>query len=197
LGVNNEQLVAFGAVIDNESSGKKAESYAIGNVSMNYLDGGGSKKGLKTLEDITMYDNTFAQGPTQSNYTAFKGKTNEEQNSKFGLGAAINAIGWSKKIEGFGFNDITNGATGWDGKDLVRSFKGGNAHRFYTWSLDSKSLLQSYQKSFGDGTVNVNNFTYSKTNFEDKATSIIGGTLYQQVQGSRTEHKQGDKAKFE
>lgn len=171
LGIDNGQLVAFAGVIDNESSGKKDESYAIGNVTMNYLDGGGSKHGLKTLEDVTMYNNSFAQGATQSNYTAFKGKTTEEQNSKFGLGAAINAIGWSKKIDGFGFSDATNGATGWDGKDLVRDFPAGNAHRNYTWSLDSKSLLQKYQKSFGDGTVNVNNFTYSKTNFDDKATS--------------------------
>ena len=195
LGVNNEQLVAFGAVIDNESSGNKTESYAIGNVSMNYLDNGGSKHGLKTLEDITMYDNSFAQGATQSNYTSFKGKTNEEQNTKFGIGAAINAIGWSKKIDGFGFSDVTNGATGWDGKDLIRAFKGGNTHRTYIWSLDSKSLLQKYQKTFGDDTINVNNFKYSTTNFEVKATSISGGTLYQQVQGNRGESKQNEKAK--
>ena len=195
LGVDNGQLVAFAGVIDNESSGNKGESYAIGNVTMNYLDGGGSKHGLKTLEDVTMYDNSFAQGATQSNYTAFKGKTTEEQNSKFGLGAAINGIGWSKKIDGFGFSDATNGATGWDGKDLVRDFPGGNSHRNYTWSLDSKSLLLKYQKSFGDGTVNVNGFKYSTTNFGDKATSIIGATLYQQVQGNRTEYKQNNKGK--
>ncbi len=187
LPITNSSLVAFAAVIDKESSGKKDESYAIGNVTMNYLANGGSK-GLKTLEDVVCYDNTFAQGATQSNYTEFVGKSKTEQNAKYGIGAAINAVGYSTGLSGYA--DLTNGATGWDGKDLIRNFRGGNAHRGYIWSEDSRPLLKSYQNKFGDGTQNIDDWKFSPISFQVKATLIIGGTLYQKIQGPRGERKQ-------
>ena len=194
LPILNSTLLAFAAVINNESSGNKDESYAIGNVTVNYITQGGSKKDLKTLDDIIFYDNTFAQGATQDNYSDFISLSHEDQNSKYAIGAAINAVCFADKRDGY--TDITNGATGWDGKDLVRKFAGGNPHRKYIWSENSKNLLKDYQKKFGDGTVKTANFKYRNKGYQDKATAIIGKSLYQQVQGSRGEHKQGKKIRF-
>ncbi len=185
LGVNNDQLVAFGAVIDAESSGAKAESYAIANATMNFLDEGGSTQ-LKTLEDVTMYDNSFAQGATQEGYSAFKGKSASEQNSKFALGAAINAIGFSKGLKSF--TDESGGADSWDGKDLV-STKFDNSHRGYSWSSGSKDLLVAYKKDVNGG-VDVTKFTYKKTGFQIEATKAIGKTIFTNHKGGRGEKKQ-------
>lgn len=185
LGVNNEQLVAFAAVIHAESGGNKEESYAIGNVTMNFIDEGGSSQ-LQTLEDVTLYDNSFAQGATQENYTKFKDKTPEEQNSKYALGAAINAIGFSKGLKGF--TDESGGADSWDGKDLVSS-KYTNNHRKYVWSEASKSLLQTYKKE-NNGGVDVSAFKFKKTGYQIEATKIIGKTLFTNIQGGRGEKKQ-------
>lgn len=190
LGVSQKQLVAFGAVINQESGGGKGEAYAIGNVTMNFLSEGGSSQ-LKTLEDVTMYDNSFAQGATQAVYTDFTEKTPTQQNSKFAMGAAINAIGYSKGMDGY--SDVSGGADSWDGLDLI-STKWENNHRNYTWSSDSKSLLSTYQTKFNGG-VNVSDWKYSKTNYDIKATKIIGKTLFTNLSGGRGERKQSQ-AKF-
>lgn len=192
LPISNSTLVAFAALIDRESSGKEDESYAIGNAAMNYITNGGSKKDLKNLADIVFYKNSFARGATQKNYTSFIKKSKKQQNAKFALGAAINSVAYTAGWEGF--TDITNGATGWDGVDLVQS-DWSNHHRNYIWSSDSKSLLEFYQVKYGSG-INVDDWKYSSKSFEDKATAIIGATLYQQVQGSRTERKTGNKNRF-
>jgi hypothetical protein len=158
---------------------------------MNYLkDGGGTD--LKTLEDVSMYDNSFAQGAKQSEYTKFKNMTPEERNAKKAIAAVINALGVSKKLDGF--SDNTNGADGWDGIDLI-STKWDNPHRNYTWSEGSKDLNTKYQKKFNGG-VDVSKWSYKKTGFEIEAKKIIGKTLFTDVKTNRTEHKQS-KAKFE
>jgi RHS repeat-associated protein len=188
LQVQHDVFIGFAALLNLESSGKKDETYAIGNATINYLDRGGSVHGIKTLEDVSLYQNSFARGATQANYTYFNQLTPDEQNKKFGVGAAINAIARSKGLIG-SFTDNTNGATGWDGIDLVVKFKYGNAHRRYSWSTDSKALLTQYQQKFGDGSVDVSKWKFKSSNFQDKATSIIGKSIYQVVQGPRGESK--------
>ncbi|MEN9973276.1 MAG: hypothetical protein RIS20_1623, partial [Bacteroidota bacterium] len=185
LGVSQEQLIAFGAVIHQESGGEKMESYAIGNVTMNFLSEGGSNE-LKTLEDVTMYNNTFAQGATQVGYTDFISKSATQQNSKFAIGAAINAIGYSKGKAGY--SDFSGGADSWDGLDLI-STTFSNSHRGYTWNSDSKSILTQYQTRFNGG-VNVAKWNYDKTNYQITATKIIGKTLFTNLQGNRGEKKE-------
>jgi len=194
LGVTNTTLIAFASVIDKESGGSRDESYAIGNVTMNFLDGGGSSD-LKTLDDIAFYENSFARGAKQEYYTEFKNKSKHDQNSKFALGAAINAIGFSIGLQGFPdyqkgnptFSDYSEGANSWDGKDLViTSWK--NAHRNYSWSTGSKGLLKQY-KNDNSGGVNVSAFTYKDVNYQISATKIIGQTLYTHLVGGRGEHK--------
>ncbi len=106
-GLTNEVLIGFAAAIHAESSGSKDESYAIGNVVMNFLGGGGSK-GLKTLEDVAMYDNSLVQGATQKHYSDYLKLSEEGKGSKFALGAAINAYGYSQGIAGF--KDYSGGA---------------------------------------------------------------------------------------
>lgn len=192
LGVTNELLVAFSAMIHKESSGKKEESYAIGNATMNFLDAGGSKQ-LQTLEDVVMYDNTFAQGATQSNYTSFTAMSPEAQNSEYGLGAAINAIGFSNKIEGFGFSDFSGGADSWDGIDLI-STKHSNDHRNYSWSLGSKDILSDYKKN-NNGGVKVGDWTYKGKGFQIEATKTVGKTLFTDIKTGRGEGKES-KQKF-
>jgi RHS repeat-associated protein len=188
LHTSYDVFIGFAALLNLESSGKKDETYAIANTTMNYLEKGGSVRGLKTLEDVSLYENSFARGATQKNYSEFLKINPDKQNQKFAIGAAINAIAYSKKLTG-SFYDDTKGASGWDGIDLVHKFKYGNAHRNYIWSIDSKPILQQYQQKVGDGTVNVNSWKFSISKYQDKATSIIGKSLYQQVQGSRTESK--------
>jgi len=185
LNISNDKLVAFASVIHTESSGDKEESYAIGNVTMNFIDEGGSSK-LKTLDDVTMYDNTFAQGAQQSEYTSFKNKSPEDQNSKFSLGAAINALGYSQDLPGF--TDVSGGADSWDGIDLVSS-KWKNSHRSYSWSKDSKDLLDKYKKD-NKGGVDISKWTFKETGYQIRATKIIGKTLFTNIQGGRGEKKQ-------
>ena len=188
LGVTNTTLIAFAAVINQESGGAKDESYAIANTTMNFLSEGGSSS-LKTLEDVSLYDNSFAQGATQENYNDFLKLSPRNQNSKFAIGAAINAIGNSKGMRGF--SDYSSGADSWDGIDLVSS-KWTNAHRGYSWSSDSKDLLMRY-KNDNNGGVDVANFSYKSNNYEISARKIVGKTLYTNLQGGRGERKQNNK----
>ncbi len=185
LGVTHDVFEAFAAVIDKESSGNAEESKAIGNVTMNFLKEGGSSD-LKTLSDVTQYDNTFAQGATEKNLNEFSGKTETQKNSKFALGAAINALGFSKGIKGF--SDVSNGADSWDGVDLIQSKKT-NSHRDYIWSTDSKNMLKEFKKS-NNGGVKVDKFIYSKSSYDIAAKKIIGKTLFTNLQGGRGEYKQ-------
>lgn len=187
-GVTNELLLAFASLIHHESSGDKMESYGIGNVTMNFILDGGSSA-LKNLEDVAMYDNTFAQGATQQNFLDFIALGPDgERNSKFALGAAINAIAYSQGISGF--FDYTNQADSWDGIDLI-STKWQNPHRTYIWSTASKELLKQY-KTDHNGGVKVEQFTYKDTGFQIEATRIIGKTLYTNLHTSRGERKQSN-----
>jgi hypothetical protein len=185
LGVTEKQLVAFGSVVDAESSGNKDESYAIANVTMNFIDEGGSSQ-LKTLDDVTMYDNKFAQGATQKNYTSFTSKTSADQNSKFAMGAAINAIGFSKGLQGF--TDVSGGSDSWDGIDLVSTLYD-NSHRDYIWSDASKTLLSTFKTS-NNGGIDVSTWSYKLTGYQIEATKIIGKTLFTNLQGGRGEKKE-------
>ncbi len=151
-------------------------------VTMNFIMSGGSAD-LKTLDDVTMYDNSFAQGATQGNYTSFKALPWSKKNAKFALGAAINAIGYSKGIQGF--TDISGGADSWDGIDLIASNLKNN-HRLYTWNTNSKDLLLQYKKQFNGG-VNVGGFNYKKSGYQISATKVIGRTLYTDLEGGRGE----------
>jgi RHS repeat-associated protein len=190
-GISNELLLAFASLIHAESSGSKDESYAIGNVTMNFLSEGGSSS-LKTLEDIAMYDNSFAQGATQNNLDAFIDLGAEgARNSKFAIGAAINAIAHNQGTAGF--KDYSNGADSWDGIDLI-STKHSNQHRSYSWSTESKEVLKKY-KSDNNGGVKVANWTYKKTGYQISATAIIGKTLYTNLATGRGERKE-NKDKF-
>jgi hypothetical protein len=184
-GVTNEVLLAFASVIHAESGGSKDESYAIGNVTMNFVDGGGSRQ-VPTLEDAVMYDNNFAQGATQDNLSSFMSLDNK--NSKFAVGAAINAIGNSQGVSGF--SDYSGGANGWDGIDLISS-KWSNSHRGYTWSEGSKELLSTY-KTDNNGGVDVSGFTYKKSGYQISATKIIGKTIYTNITTGRGEKKQSN-----
>ncbi len=198
LGVTNTVLVAFASLIDNESGGARDESYAIGNVTMNFLNSGGSTD-LKTLDDVSMYKNSFAKGATQDHYTDFKSKSKWDQNSKFAIGAAINAVGYSAGLQGFTdylkgnatFSDYSGGANSWDGTDLV-STKWSNYHRNYTWNTDSKELLEQYKKE-NNGGVNVAGFTYKDSGYQISATKIIGRSIYTNLIGGRGEHKTNEK----
>jgi hypothetical protein len=185
LNVTHEVLLAFASVIHAESRGSKEESYAIGNVTMNFINGGGSTQ-IPTLDDAVMYDNKFAQGATQDNLSSFMGIG--DKNSKFAMGAAINAIGNSQGISGF--NDYSGGANGWDGIDLISS-KWSNSHRNYTWSEGSKELLSTYKKD-NNGGVDVSGFTYKKDGYQISATKIIGNTIYTNITTGRGEKKQSN-----
>jgi RHS repeat-associated protein len=185
------EILSFAAVVDNESGGNKEESYAIANVTMNYIAEGGSTT-LKSLDDVTMYKNSFARGATQANYTNFRAKNVTEQNSKYAVGAVLNAILYNKDIQGF--TDYSGGADSWDGIDLI-STKWSNPHRDYIWSEASRELLSTY-KANNNGGVKVENFNYHSTNFEIEAVKIIGKTLYTNVQTNRTERK-SSQARFQ
>ncbi len=184
-GITNEILLAFASAIHQESSGDKSESYAIGNVTMNFIKGGGSR-GVPTLEDAVMYDNGFAQGATQENYSDFMKLSPNGQNSKNAVGAAINAIGYSQKLSGF--TDFTGGANSWDGVDLIRGTSDNN-HRNYVWNSDSKSLLSKYQKD-NKGGFDVSGLTYKASGYQISATKIIGKTLFTRLEGGRGEKNQ-------
>ena len=186
-GVSNELLLAFASLIHAESSGSKDESYTIGNVTMNFIDGGGSTQ-LPTLDDVAMYDNRFAQGATQSNFSDFIALGEGGRNSKFAVGAAINAIGYSQGSEGF--QDYSNKANGWDGIDLISSTWKNN-HRDYSWSTGSKDLLSTYKKD-NNGGVDVTKFTYKDTGYQISATKIIGKTIYTNITTGRGEKKQSN-----
>jgi RHS repeat-associated protein len=191
LGISHTAFLGFAALIHNESGGAKDESYAIANVTMNFLGEGGSSS-LKTLEDVSLYNNSFAQGATQKNYTSFKSFSHQEQNSKFAVAAAINAIGYSKGYQGY--SDYSNGADSWDGIDLIAS-TWENSHRDYSWSEDSRQLLNKYKTDFNGG-VNVAGFVYKETGYQIAATAIIGRTLYTNLKTPRGEGKEGNKMKF-
>ncbi len=190
LGVTHTEFIALAAVVHAESGGAKNESYAIANTTMNFLAEGGSST-LKTISDVALYNNSFAQGATQSNYTEFKNLTPAQRNSKSALGAAINAIGHSKGLAGY--SDYSGGADSWDGIDLIAK-NWSNPHRGYSWSTGSKTLLEKYKKD-NNGGVNVSGFTYKTEGYQISATKIVGKTLYTNLQGGRGEHKQ-NKTKF-
>ena len=190
LGVSNSTLMGFASLVDNESSGPKDESYAIASVTMNFITSGGSFD-LKTIEDVALYKNSFARGATQDHFTDFKKRTKFDQNSKFGIGAAINAIGYTNLPRDFnapyGFSDYSAGANSWDGSDLVYT-TWQNSHRNYTWSTGSKGMLEQFQK-MNKGGENVDGFKYKDNGYEISATKIIGHTIYTHLTGGRGEHK--------
>jgi RHS repeat-associated protein len=184
-GVTNETLLAFAATIHAESSGSKAESYAIGNTIMNFLDEGGSPQ-LKTLEDVVEYDNYFAQGATQDNYDSFM--SSDEKNSRYALGAAINAVGFKNGLSGYA--DYSYGANSWDGIDLIDS-KFSNSHRAYSWGSNSQSLLTNFGTTFNGG-IDVGSFNYVKTGFQVTALKVYGGTILEKIMTPRGEGKQSN-----
>lgn len=186
LSAGHDEILAFASVIHQESGGQMEESMAIGNVTMNFLTSGGSSQ-LKTLEDVTMYKNSFARGATQKAYSTFMGLDTADKNSKFGISSAINAVGYAQGLSGF--KDYSDGANTWDGLDLINS-KWSNNHRNYSWSSGSKSLLTEYKNRFNGG-VDVSKFNYKSKGYEIEATKIINKTLYTRLTTGRGERKTG------
>ena len=187
LGATIDQFTAFASMIDHESGGNRLESFSIGTASINFLNNGGSRQ-LKTLDDITLYDNWFAQGATQAHLNKFAVSSN--QNRKFAVESAINGLMYQQGIGGV---DYSNGADSWDGIDLVlsKNSKGRpiyNSHRKYIWSTSSKSILNNYSNKFGD--VNTNNWKFEDKDFQVKTTSQHGGTIFTDIQTGRGEGKQ-------
>jgi len=181
-GVTNETLIAFAATINAESNGIKAESYAVGNTIMNCLKEGGSTK-LKSLEDVVGYENWYARGATKTNYDSFL--ESSEKNSKFALGAAINAIGYNNGISGY--VDYSYGANSWDGIDLLDTHWD-NTHRDYIWSNNERGLLSCFQNTFNGG-IDVSKCSYLQTGYEVTALKVYGGTIFQKVMTPRGEGK--------
>jgi hypothetical protein len=187
---NHNEFIAFASLINQESSGGRKESFAIGNLTMNFLRGGGSAE-LKTLNDIAMYKNAFARGASQNAIDVFT-KVGYDRNSKYAIGAAINALGHFNNPESSSYVDYSNGANRWDGLDLIQKNLS-NIHRSYSWSTDSKSLLQEYDKiSLKAGNVDITNWTFKKKNFQISATTIIGNTLFENLNTGSGEKKQSD-----
>ena len=204
---DKEVFVAFASVINQESSGDHLESMVLGNVIMNFIKSGGacrnnSPRKLKTLEDVTLYSNSFVRGANEKAYDSFKALSWENKNSKGAIESAINAIGYYQGL--FGFVDYSEGANTWDGKDLVLS-SWSNPHRSYYWSNDSRQLLCKYilnvQKSARRktaATISINDFCFeSKSNkAQIKACRIVGYTLFTHLYGDRGESKKKGAVRF-
>ncbi len=181
-GINNNTLLAFAATIYNESGGSHDESYAIGNATMNFLKEGGSSS-LHSLDDVTMYKNSFARGAKSNLYKKYMKSIPNGRNARYAVGAAINAIGYNQGSTGF--SDYSNGANSWDGLDLVVT-RAENSHRGYTWSSDSKDILTDYKNTVGGG-VNVAGFTYKSSNAQISATKVAGKSLFTHLNTGRGE----------
>jgi RHS repeat-associated protein len=195
LNIQNDVFLGFASVIHNETSARGdncLESKIIGNITQNFITQGGSA-GLPTLEDVVLYDNKFAQGATQNNYTAFLELNPSQRNTRGAMEAAINAIGFSLNLGGF--QDFSNNADGWDGPDLVlKSWD--NDHRNYTWSKDSKEMLQEYADKYKKrGVVDINRTFNFKNKFQVDAKMIHGNSLFYDVVTGRGEKKQ-DNVRF-
>jgi RHS repeat-associated protein len=185
LGVNNDLVEAFASMITQESSGKKNESYGIANATMNYLKGGGSSQ-LKTLDDIVFYENGYAYGAKQDFYSAFTKDSPQRQNREFGIGAAINAIGYSKGMSEF--QDYSGGTNAWDGVDLL--FSGmSNSHRNYTWSNCSYYTLAQFKKVTHGG-VSLECWNFGDSNCIISAEKIMGKTIFNNFTGARGEGRE-------
>jgi len=188
LGVTMSVFSAFASMIWNESSGNKTESYALANATMNFVDEGGSSQ-LETLEDVALYKNSFARGTSQKEYDNYIDAGGTGANSRNEVDAAINALMGSKNPEARAnghFKDYSNSSNGWDGIDLLYS-KTSNAHRKYTWSEGSQSVLQGYKKQVNGG-VDVDKWSYG-SNAEITANMYIGKSLFYTVHTGRGEGK--------
>ncbi len=189
-------LMAFASLIHQEAGKADAntynESYGIANATMNFLKEGGTPT-LKVLEDIVLYENHFSYGVTQKYFTSFKNLTSEGKNSKYAVGAAINAICYYYGEKGY--TDTSGGANAWDGIDLVATGHN-NSHRAYKWSTDSKALLLQYKKERNGG-VRVEDWTYKLSGYQCKAVKIVGRTLLIKIVAGRGESKKTNATRFE
>ena len=183
LNIGHDVFLGLASAINQETgwNKNKLEALAIGNSIINIANQGAGT--LKSLEDLVMYDNTVVNGAEKKFYLDFTKKTNKQQNYKYALTSAINAIGYDNGMSDF--KDYSNGADGWDGLDLIysKNSKGNkmyNSHRNYVWSLDSKQILIQYQNSFG-GDINVLKFKYSDDNPVVRATNVHGQTIFQDI----------------
>ncbi len=177
LNIDHDVFLGLAAAINKETGANKSknEAMAIGNSIFNIANQGAGK--LKTLEDLVMFDNTVVQGATKSNYNEFINSNNKTQNSKNALTSAVNAVGFNNGLSGF--KDYSNGADGWDGKDLIL-LKHTNNHRSYIWTEDSKSLIENYTKMY-KGDVPISTYTFKNKGAQIEATKIIGETLFQNI----------------
>ncbi|MFN0204513.1 MAG: hypothetical protein ACKVTZ_23545, partial [Bacteroidia bacterium] len=68
------------------------------------------------LSVLASKEHLILRGATQSNYTAYLNPTEAEgRENRYEMGAVINALGFTKGLEGYGFEDYSNGSNGWDG----------------------------------------------------------------------------------
>lgn len=103
-------------------------------------------------------------------------------NSRYEIGAIINALMLAKTGDKETFTDYSKGADHWDGKDLVLASRS-NPHRNYSWSIESKEMTLQYYKSFGTGAAtskaNPANWTYKNSGYQILATVLLGGSMLQ------------------
>jgi len=110
LNVGHDEFLKFAGAIHIETSGDKNESYAIGTT---------------TVNKVERYDQTimkqfkngyFSSSLHEPGVTRWKEFQKSPTNDKFGLGSAINAYLYKAGVI---TTDLSNGATHWDGRDLL------------------------------------------------------------------------------
>jgi RHS repeat-associated protein len=206
LGVTQDEFAGFASLVWNESGGNKDESFALANSVVNFIKGGGSTT-LNSLSKVLSKANYYSCAVTQKDVDEYEDAT---KNGRHEISAVINALMRSAASSDTRFSDNTDGATHWDGLDLVvgvnrNGTKNSNSHRNYDWSEDSKDLLETYYKDYGcstrtitqkvkdkdgklvDEKVTITNdadpskWSYKATGFDVSAKKIFGKSLFQKV----------------
>ena len=156
LDVSNSTLNKLANTVAEESSGNKEESFGIASA-INNLSKYKGKDILSTLRTEGIYG--YRNGGNNSNYN---------DNSEFGMAAAINAL--------TGGHDYSNGAIRWDGDDLGR--KGFSHVKPFTCGVEiSQTDFDAYKKAYSSVYTNFsNNFSAGL----HKATAgNVGRILYE------------------
>lgn len=110
LKIEHSEFLKFAGAIHIESSGNKEESFAIGTTTINKI-----KRYKESLakQFINYYFSSTIHEPGKSTWKNFQ---KNPTNDKFGISSAINATLYKQGIVD---KDLSNGATHWDGRDLL------------------------------------------------------------------------------
>ena len=194
LNVTIEEYAGFASLVWNESSGDKEESFGIANSVANYVLNGGHGQ-LRSVKDIVLKENSYSSVVLQK-------KVNEYANSstnRYEFEAIVNALMRVSYPDNHHFKDNSKGSNHWDGPDLIVGLdkKGDCApqsHRKYTWSNDSKEILQKYYNSFSvserklsdndiafNTSVYIWNWKYSAKDADIQAIMIMGKTIFEKI----------------